>query len=181
MDRYVHRIGIVGLVVLMAIFWLVPIAGAAPRLQAADSVTASDQPLVDGGITVQEVVASQDGWVTVHLDEGGKPGKVLGHSAIKQGKNSNVTVKLEENVTAGTKVWPMLHIDAAAIGVYEFPGPDAPVVVNNNIVMQQITITAAQPAAGLPRTGGADAAIVLLAGALAFLIAGGLIRLRHRV
>jgi LPXTG-motif cell wall-anchored protein len=168
------------------LLWLVPLAGAAPRSQAADAITASDQPLVDGGVTVQEVSASKDGWVTVHLDEGGKPGKVLGHSAVKAGKNSNVVVKLEESVVVGTKVWPMLHIDAAAIGTYEFPGPDAPVIVDGNIIMKQLTITQAaaapaQPApTNLPTTGGSDSAIALLAGALAFLVAGGLLRLRRR-
>jgi hypothetical protein len=164
--------------VLGALFALAPAVGAAPRSQAADSLDASDQPLVDQSITVATVNASVDGWVTVHLDEGGRPGRVLGHSAIKQGANSNVVVKLEEAVSAGTKVWPMLHIDAGAIGTYEFPGVDAPVIVGGNIVMKQITVTAATAAgpAALPPTGGADTATALLVWALALLAGGMLLR-----
>ncbi|HWQ14041.1 MAG TPA: LPXTG cell wall anchor domain-containing protein [Roseiflexaceae bacterium] len=155
-------------------------AGAAPRWQATDSIDAGDQPLVDQSVTIKAVNASQDGWVTVHLDEGGKPGRVLGHSAIKKGANSNVVVKLEEAVSPGTKVWPMLHIDAGTIGAYEFPGVDAPVIVGGNIVMKQITVT--EGPAALPRTGGADTTMALLIGALALLAGGGLLRrLRARV
>jgi LPXTG-motif cell wall-anchored protein len=170
---------IAGLVALVSLFALVPVAGAAPLAQAADSLDAADQPLVNGGITVLSVNASKDGWVTVHLDEGGSPGAVLGHSPIKAGANANVKVQLERDIPVGGKIWPMLHVDAGSIGVYEFPGPDAPVVVNNNIIMKQITITEAAAPAALPRTGGADGAAALLIGALAILIAGGLLRFRR--
>jgi len=95
----------------------------------------------NGSITVADVTATVDGWIVAHLDEGGKPGKVIGHTAVKAGDNKNVAIKLEEAVPAGGKLWPMLHIDAGTIGTYEFPGADAPVVVNGNVVMKQISIT----------------------------------------
>jgi LPXTG-motif cell wall-anchored protein len=166
----------------MALFAFAPIAGAAPLRQAADSVSAADQAISNGSIVVAEVNASQDGWIAVHIDEGGKPGAVIGHAAAKKGKTTNLSVKLEQDVPAGGKLWPMLHIDAGTIGTYEFPGPDAPVVVNNNIVMKQITITAAGAAApaALPTTGGEELPVALLAGALAILVAGGLLKLRTR-
>jgi LPXTG-motif cell wall-anchored protein len=155
-------------------------AGAA---SGSDTLSAADQPLADGGITVAEVNASKDGWIAVHLDEGGKPGKVLGHGAVKAGKNTNVPVKLDETVATGTKIWPMLHVDAGTIGTYEFPGPDAPVIVNGNIIMQQITVTAAgastQQPGTLPRTGqGNDGAAPLALAALALLGAGFWLRRR---
>jgi LPXTG-motif cell wall-anchored protein len=157
----------------------------------ADSVDAADQPLVDGGITVASVNATVDGWIAVHLDEGGKPGKVIGFGPVKAGQNSNLAIKLSEAVPAGGKLWPMLHIDAGTIGTYEFPGPDAPVIVNGNIIMKQIAVTAAgggqtgggqaggQPS-NLPRTGGEDAPIGLLLGALALVLGGALLAMRMR-
>ncbi|HEX9373982.1 MAG TPA: LPXTG cell wall anchor domain-containing protein [Roseiflexaceae bacterium] len=179
-------IGIGGLIVLLALLAFAPAAGAAPRAQDSDSIDVADQPLVNGTITLAEVNATQDGWIAVHVDDGGKPGKVIGHGPVKKGKNSKVAIKLDEDVPVGGKLWPMLHVDAGKIGTYEFPGPDVPVVVNNDIVMEQIAITAtkpgaAQPApAGLPKTGGADQLAGLLMGALALLVAGGLLRLRRR-
>jgi LPXTG-motif cell wall-anchored protein len=159
-------------------------AAAAPAPAAAapsGSVEASDQPLVDGGITVAKVTAGQDGWIVAHLDEGGKPGKVIGQTAVKTGDNANVAIKLSESVPVGGKLWPMLHIDAGTIGTYEFPGPDAPVIVGGNIIMKQISVTAAGGTpAGLPNTGGTDGPLGLLLGALALVLAGALLTLRMR-
>ena len=180
MTQRLHWLGIVGLIGLLALFALAPTAGAAPRGQATDSVTAADQPIKNGSIVVAEVNATQDGWIAVHIDQGGKPGPVIGHAAAAKGTTSDLAVTLEQDVPVGGKIWPMLHIDAGKIGTYEFPGPDAPVVVDGNIVMKQISITAAAPA-GLPRTGGTDSpATGLLLGALALLLGGALLRMRMR-
>src|SRR5690349_12541819 len=63
-------------------------AAAAPAAPAAEapsgSVDAADQAIVDGSITVANVTAGQDGWIVAHLDEGGKPGKVIGDTAVKK-------------------------------------------------------------------------------------------------
>lgn len=182
MTQRLRWLGMVGLIGMLAVFAFAPIAGAAPLRQAADAVNAADQAISNGSIVVAQVDASQDGWIAVHIDEGGKPGAVIGHAAAKKGKTTNLSIKLEQDVPVGGKLWPMLHIDAGTIGTYEFPGPDAPVVVNNNIVMKQIAITAAAaaPPAALPTTGGEQMPLALLAGALALLVAGGLLKLRTR-
>jgi hypothetical protein len=181
MTQRLRWLGTAGLIVLVALFALVPTAGLA---QATDSVSAVDQALNNGSIVVAEVNAAQDGWIAVHIDQGGKPGPVIGHAAAPKGKTSNLSIKLEQDVPAGGKVWPMLHIDAGTIGTYEFPGPDAPVVVGGNIVMKQISITAAAAAPSapttLPTTGGEGLPIGLLLSALAILIAGSLLMLRSR-
>ena len=156
-------------------------SGADTAGDANPSVDVDDQPIANGTITLAEVTAAQDGWIAVHLDEGGSPGKVIGHGPVKKGESYNVKITLDQDVPVGGKVWPMLHIDAGTIGTYEFPGADAPVIVSGDIVMKQIAITAAKPAgaqapAGLPRTGGADTGASLLALALALLLGGGLLR-----
>jgi LPXTG-motif cell wall-anchored protein len=156
---------------------------AAPAQAAADAVDASDQAIANGSITVKKVSASQDGWIVAHLDEGGKPGKVIGNTAVKKGDNNNVVIKLSEDVPVGGKLWPMLHIDAGTLGTYEFPGADAPVIVNGNIIMKQISVTAAgaaAPPAKLPTTGGDDAPISLLLAAMGLLLAGALLSMRMR-
>lgn len=158
-------------------------AAAAPAQQSGGSVDVSDQAVANNAITVANVNAAQDGWIVAHLDEGGKPGKVLGQTAVKAGDNKNVSIALSEAVPVGGKLWPMLHVDAGTIGTYEFPGADTPVKdASGNIVMKQITVTAASAApAALPRTGGADDATpALLLGALALLVAGAALTLRRR-
>jgi LPXTG-motif cell wall-anchored protein len=184
MARRIRSVGILVVVSLVALFVLAPLASAAPaRQDPTGTVDASDQAIVGGEITVAKITAGQDGWIVAHLDEGGKPGKVIGETLIKAGDSSNVKIKLSEDVPVGGKLWPMLHIDAGTIGTYEFPGPDAPVVANGAPVMKQITVTAAATSApaNLPKTGGAeDNSSVLLIGALALLAAGALLVLRMR-
>lgn len=178
MTRRIRTLGV--LVGLLALLAIAPAVGAAPQRQEANAVEVKDQPIVNSSITVPSVSAAADGWIVAHLDEGGKPGKVLGQTAVKAGANANVVIKLSESVPVDGKLWPMLHVDAGTIGTYEFPGPDAPVKDSaGNVVMKPFTVLAAAPAA-LPATGGADSAMpVLLAGALA-LLAGGLLMLRRR-
>jgi plastocyanin len=159
-----------------------PAAAAPAMAEPSGTVDAADQAIANGGITVANVTAGQDGWIVAHLDEGGKPGKVIGHTAVKTGDNKNVVIALSEDVPAGGKLWPMLHIDAGAIGTYEFPGPDAPVIVGGNIIMKQISVTAAGAAAPvmLPTTGGEDVPVGLLLAAFGLLLAGALLTLRPR-
>jgi LPXTG-motif cell wall-anchored protein len=165
-------------------------APAQPAAQPAqaDAVDVDNQPIANGSITVGEIYAYQDGWIVAHLDEGGAPGKVLGFSPVKKGESNNVAIKLSQDVPAGGKLWPMLHVDAGTIGTYEFPGADVPVKdAAGNVVMKQFTVTAAggaQAGAGqpstLPRTGGDDAPVAAVLAALALLGAGGALVLRLR-
>lgn len=171
--------------------WIVPalaLAGtgmAKPAAQAAtDTVEVTDQPLQNGSVTIQRIVATKAGWMAIHKDNGGKPGPVIGYSAVKSGENTGVAVKLSENVPANGKLWAMLHIDAGTIGTYEFPGPDAPALKSNgDIVMTAFTITqgaapAASPApaastpSGLPNTGAGTPAPVVWLTVVALLFIG---------
>src|SRR5215212_3692618 len=163
MNQRLQWLGMAALIGMIALFALAPTAGAAPLAQATDTVAAADQAISNGSIVVAEVNASQDGWIAVHIDQGGKPGAVIGHAAAPKGETKNLAVKLEQDVPVGGKLWPMLHIDAGTIGTYEFPGPDSPVIVNGGVVMKQISITAtAQEPASLPTTGGMNRDISLL-------------------
>ena len=185
MFRYVRTLGLLAALLLAALA-VAPLAGAAPATQATGKVTATDQPIVNKTITVANVSAGQDGWIVVHIDDGSGPGAVLGETAVKKGENPNVKVELSQDLKVGTKVWPMLHIDAGKIGTYEFPGPDAPVIAaNGKPEMVQISITAptaaaTTPPAKLPQTGGSDPTALLLAGALALLLVGATLARRVR-
>jgi len=107
------------LIAVLSVAFL-PRAGA----QAVPSVTVGDQVVMDSYVIVSKVVAAQDGWIVIHA--GDKNGTVLGHAPVKAGENDNVEVGID--LSQGTPtVSAMLHIDAGAIGTYEFPGPDVPV------------------------------------------------------
>jgi len=126
-----------------------PAAPAGPT----PSVKVNDQPIVNGMITVDQVVAAQDGWLAVHMF--GPDGKLLleplaGLTQVKAGTSSNVEVKLDKLFNTGEKLMRMLHVDAGTIGTYEFPnGPDVPVTIGDQIVMMELTV---QGGAGAPAT-----------------------------
>ncbi len=149
---------------------------ATPQSQVTPLLEADDQPLIDDTIVVKRVVAAQDGWINVHANSpNNTPGAGLGFAPVKAGENRNVRVKLSPAPKPGDKVWPMLHVDAGQHGVWEFPGPDVPVMVGGQIVMKQITITAGPT---LPKSGGAWPWWVIPAGG-ALLAAGAILVFRR--
>jgi LPXTG-motif cell wall-anchored protein len=162
-------------------------AAAADQATEQNSLEADDQALTNNSVNVKEVYSAQDGWMVIHLDENNAPGKVIGHTAVKKGESTDVKVTLDQPVSAGTKVWPMLHIDAGTSGTYEFPGPDLPAKgADGMVVMKQISLTGGQSAPAkaapstLPNTGGDDLPLTPLASLAALLIGSGFLAKRAR-
>jgi hypothetical protein len=172
---------------------LVLALGSVALAQTASKVTVSDQEIVNGTITIESIDAAQDGWVVIHAQASGNPGPDVGHAAVTAGNNTNVVVNID--VSRATPVlYAMLHIDAGALGTYEFPGADVPAAgeqadVNptfnvTNLAAVQTTATpeAAATAAGaapapLPTTGGSGTdsmAALLIIGLLAVAAGFGL-------
>jgi len=92
-------------------------------------------------LVVAKVVSPGQGWVVVHADNNGSPGRVLGHAPVKAGENADVSVPLDEPLAQGGTLWAMLHVDAGEPGKYEFPGVDAPLTHAAKIVMQEFRVT----------------------------------------
>ncbi len=96
--------------------------------------------IVNGKVTIVRATVIGRGWVVIHADAGGKPGFVIGYSRLNPGHNDNVQVPV--NSAAATQLLHVvLHQDAGAMGVYEFPGPDTPVEVNGSTVMAVFSST----------------------------------------
>ncbi|MGD8791914.1 MAG: hypothetical protein PVF47_05125, partial [Anaerolineae bacterium] len=112
------------------------VTGGLPAMEESvtPSVTVADQGLVDGMVTIAEVVSDGPGWLVVHAQANGGPGPVVGYSPVSDGVNNNVSVRLDLNM-ATTTLYAMLHTDAGQVGTWEFPGgDDAPVRVGEQVV-----------------------------------------------
>lgn len=110
-------------------------------------VIVHDQSIVDGQITVAEVVAPQDGWIVIRRSQTDNLDSVIGLALVRTGMNTNVIVKLNLGLVTET-LYTMLHIDAGQRGVYEFPGADAPIIVSNPPMLAfQITGLPSKPVA----------------------------------
>lgn len=121
------------------------------------SVTVNDQAIVDGAVTIAEVVSSGSGWIVIHADQNGGPGPVIGYTAVADGVNKDVVVKLDVSKVTTPTLYAMLHMDAGAVGTYEFPGPDGPVEVEGKVITPAFRVTSGLPSAG------AKAATVMVA------------------
>jgi hypothetical protein len=84
-------------------------------------------------VTIDQVVASQPGWLVIHITRNGGPGPVIGNSPVIVGSNPNLAVEIDLSQATG-QLFAMLHLDVGAEGVYEFPGDDVPVFVDDVIV-----------------------------------------------
>ncbi len=143
------------------------------------SVTVSDQPLLDGTVTVEKVVSVGPGWIVIHAQADGKPGPILGYSQVADGESNSVVVEVDASGATST-LYAMLHTDAGEIGTWEFPGgPDTPVMVGEQVVTPAFRVTAGLPAT-LPETGGMPASWLLLLLAAGGLLMGGGLVLRLR-
>ena len=160
-----------------------PTATTAPAAPSGPtpSLAVHNQPIVNGTITVDKVVAAQSGWVAVHMF--GPDGKLqltplAGLTQVKAGTSTNLKVKLDRSFNAGDKLMPMLHVDMGVKGKYEFPGgPDVPVQVNGQIVMMELTVqpsTAPSAPSTMPQTGMSSGQISLLVGAALLALLAGL-------
>jgi hypothetical protein len=109
--------------------------------EVTPSVTVSDQPIEDGTVTVDMVVAAGLGWIVIHIDEDGSPGPVIGQAAVEEGENEDVEVEIDEDQATDT-LHAMLHDDLGTVGTYEFPGADVPVQLNGEIVMEPFQVQA---------------------------------------
>ena len=108
-------------------------------------VKGSDQDVSGGTVTAAEIMSGANGWLVVHrTDTSGKPGPVVGHAPLKQGKNENVTAILTEPVKSGEMLMLMLHGEkgGSKTGIFEYTlgaKEDGPVKVNGKLVMAVVT------------------------------------------
>jgi hypothetical protein len=103
-------------------------------IMSTPAVTANEQSVVDGTVTVASAYMEVPGWLVIHIEADGKPGPVIGYVALPAGESKDIKIAIDAS-QATPKLFAMLHIDAGIASTYEFPGDDAPVKDGDMIVM----------------------------------------------
>jgi predicted lipoprotein with Yx(FWY)xxD motif len=111
------------------------------------TVKVSDQPVQNGIVKVDDVVSNGPGWIVIYTMANEQPDQAIGYTHVNDGDNPNVNVKVDQSKVTPT-LWAQLHIDAGTPGVFEFPGPDAPVMIGVQMI------------SGVFKTGGATTTAV---------------------
>jgi hypothetical protein len=97
-------------------------------------ITISQTRLVSGDFMTEYVVKSAGpGWIVFHADDDGEPGAVLRYVYVDGGTSKLVNIEAQGEIGAEAR-HVMLHEDKGTIGRFEFPGPDGPVIVNDNVI-----------------------------------------------
>ena len=104
----------------------------------AISIGVSDQKVLGSKVTLESVQIDKAGYVVMHKVVDGKPGSVVGNSALFLGKVQNLEVEVA-GYEDEKELIAMLHYDNGD-GVYEFPGADGPVKVNDVVVVKKFSI-----------------------------------------
>ncbi len=101
---------------------------------SAQVLSATDQFVSEGTVTIRTAVVAADGFVVIHSGDAGSFGPVLGYAPVTAGINNDVVVQVSGELT--DVLWPMLHLDTGTAGTYEFgtvEGADGPVVVGGKV------------------------------------------------
>jgi predicted lipoprotein with Yx(FWY)xxD motif/polyisoprenoid-binding protein YceI len=113
------------------------------------SVLVKDQELLDEKIVVAEANSDGPGWLVIHAQADGKPGPILGYSALSGGTHKDISIEINSDGVTD-KLYAMLHTDGGEIGVFEFPGgPDVPVTVNDQVVTPAFKLLKAETPSNL--------------------------------
>jgi plastocyanin len=99
-----------------------------------------NQEVIEGSVTIQEVATDLPGWVVIHADEAGAPGPIMGYTNIPPGIHRNIMVEIDPALIDVDILYARLHIDAGVPGQFEYPGPDRPVTVEGQILVEPFHI-----------------------------------------
>jgi hypothetical protein len=95
-------------------------------------------------LVVSRVLAPEDAWIVVHLDDDGMPGERIGLERVKKGESTDVSVTLEGVTTP--KVIVALHADRGGKGRFDFDmmnaktSPDRPFFVNEEELAKVVAV-----------------------------------------
>jgi hypothetical protein len=104
---------------------------------------AESQPGVEE-LVVARVLAPEDAWIVVHLDDDGMPGERVGLVHVTEGESTDVRVTLEGVTTPNVIV--AVHADRATNGEFDFDmmdarhSPDRPFFVNREELASVVTV-----------------------------------------
>lgn len=114
----------------------------APRFSTYINVNVADQQLVTVGdatyVIVESISAVQDGWMVIHATSEGAP--VIGAQFVPMGVHRRIIVRIDAAMVTDALL-AMLHVDEGTRGVYEFPGADVPVRVDDQVVAPRFNVT----------------------------------------
>lgn len=99
------------------------------------------QTLDNDQIHISQALVDSPAFLIIQADDGkGNPGALLGQVPVNAGLNQNIAAALDPDKMTSS-VFLTLHTDANQMGVFEPNGVDIPLVINNQPIMGELTLT----------------------------------------
>ncbi len=114
--------------------------GSSAMQDLKPSLTVVAQDVIRGAITIAEAVAPEKGWIVVHADDAGSFGPIIGQAPVEAGVHTELTVYIDVDAATET-LYAMLHVDGGVFDVFEFPGPDMPVLEEGDPISPAFAVT----------------------------------------
>jgi hypothetical protein len=113
-------------IALLAVTGLL-VVGVAPASAHSNHVTADAQVSADGTVTIERLFLLEEGYLVIHADDGGEPGRAIGHRGLESGLQTDVPIEIDteywERQNGTTTIWAVLHRDANGNEAFD-PGTD---------------------------------------------------------
>lgn len=107
------------------------------KLELSEDQTGAEELLVD------RVVAPEDAWVVVHIDEGGMPGERIGLARVEKGETTDIRIELDMEVAS---VIVAVHADRGTAEEFDFDmenkeeSPDRPFFVDEEELAKAVKL-----------------------------------------
>lgn len=112
---------------------------------SADTFFLKASPQTSDGksVGIDEVVfRGTTGYVAIHANGNGAPGVTIGVSALlPAGTSTHVKVVLSKPLLSSGSVFAVLHLEDNGNKTFDYPHGDAPVSLNGQVVVVEITVT----------------------------------------
>lgn len=124
-------------------------AAASAPIWTVNHLRVNDQPTIHGDnlpamqsvmnmsmvmLHLKSVFTDGPGIVSVHADDNGQAGRILGLGFVKDGMTENVHIMLDESADIPPLLWLMLRMDGGTVGKYDGLDVDAPAFADGEVV-----------------------------------------------
>jgi hypothetical protein len=112
---------------------------SAPQRIGSNSINV-EQQMSGSNVYTNSVALSSPGYIVVHVNDGGIPGKSIGASELlAAGNHTNVRIQLDSTMPVGNSYLVMLHTDDGN-GTFN-PDDDIPVIEENAFIMMAFKVS----------------------------------------